>query len=94
MAKRWKNRPEGSNWGDFGPDDEIGRLNLITPERRLAAIAEVKEGIAFCLSLPLDLPGGTVLTPLRKPPVRGVVPARRGPRLRQLPDASRERSLG
>ena len=74
MAKRWKNRPEGSNWGDFGPDDEIGRLNLITPERRLAAIAEVKEGIAFCLSLPLDLPGGTVLTPLRKPPVRGVVP--------------------
>jgi len=74
MAERWKNRPEGSNWGDFGPDDEIGRLNLITPERRLAAIAEVKEGIAFCLSLPLDLPGGTVLTPLRKPPVRGVEP--------------------
>jgi len=24
--------------------------------------------------LPLDLPGGTVLTPLRRPPVRGVVP--------------------
>ena len=25
---RWKHRPEGSNWGDFGPDDELGRLNL------------------------------------------------------------------
>jgi hypothetical protein len=27
--------------GDFGPDDEIGRLNLITNERRLAAAREV-----------------------------------------------------
>src|SRR5271156_4349575 len=24
---RWKNRPEGSTWGDFGPDDQCGRLN-------------------------------------------------------------------
>lgn len=77
MTKRWKQRPPGSNWGDFGEEDEIGRLNLITPERRLAAVAEVREGIAFCLSLPLDLPGGQVLTPLRRPPVRGVI-AREG----------------
>ena len=27
---RWSRRPEGSNWGDFGPDDQIGRLNLIS----------------------------------------------------------------
>jgi hypothetical protein len=27
---RWKHRPEGSNWGDFGPNDELGRLNLLT----------------------------------------------------------------
>ena len=20
---RWKNRPEGSNWGEFGPDDRM-----------------------------------------------------------------------
>ena len=74
MSKRWKNRPEGSNWGDFGPDDEIGRLNLLTPERRLAAVREVKEGRVFCLSLPLDLPGGNLLVPMRHPPVRGVEP--------------------
>ena len=55
---RWTRRPEGSNWGDFGPDDQIGRLNLITPERRLAAVREVREGRAFPLSLPLDYPGG------------------------------------
>src|SRR5918992_4744509 len=65
---RWKNRREGSTWGDFGPDDQLGRLNLLTPERVRAAVAEVKEGIAFCLSLPLDYPGGNVLNPRRNPP--------------------------
>lgn len=55
-ARRWTIRPEGANWGEFGPDDQIGRLNLITPERRRAAALEVREGIAFCLSLPLDCP--------------------------------------
>jgi len=65
---RWSNRPEGSNWGDFGPDDQIGRMNLLTPERRLAAIAEVREGIVFTLSLPLDIPS-VPLAPFRRPPV-------------------------
>jgi hypothetical protein len=54
--KRWTVRPEGSNWGDFGADDQLGRLNLITPEHRRKAAAEVREGLAFCLSLPLDCP--------------------------------------
>ena len=27
---RWTRRPQGSNWGDFGPDDQQGRMNLIT----------------------------------------------------------------
>ena len=54
---RWKQRPDGSNWGDFGPDDQIGRMNLLTPQTRLRAIREVQQGIAFCLSLPLDYPG-------------------------------------
>lgn len=66
-ARRWTERPEGSNWGDFGPDDQIGRLNLITPERRRAAAAEVREGIAFCLSLPLDCPA-VPINPRRFPP--------------------------
>lgn len=56
--KRWTRRPEGSNWGEFGADDQIGRLNLITPEMRLAATHEVREGRCFALSLPLDYPGG------------------------------------
>ena len=27
---RWTQRPAGSTWGDFGPDDQLGRLNLLT----------------------------------------------------------------
>lgn len=66
---RWKHRPEGSNWGEFGEGDQLGRMNLLTPERRRLAVREVKEGIAFSLSLPMDFPGGTALSHgLRHPP--------------------------
>jgi hypothetical protein len=65
---RWKRRPPGSTWGDFGPDDQRGRLNLLTPKKVLQGIAEVKEGRTFCLSLPLDYPGGSKLNPRRHPP--------------------------
>ena len=64
MTQRWKNRPDGSNWGEFGPDDQKGRLNLLTPERVVRAVREVKTGERFCLSLPLDYPGGRLLLSL------------------------------
>ena len=67
---RWHHKPKQSNWGEFGPDDEVGRLNLITPEKVLQGIAEVREGRTFCLSLPLDYPGGNVLHSARHPPRR------------------------
>lgn len=69
MAKRWKIRPEHATWGDWGEDDQLGRLNLITPEKVKQGIAEVKEGKTFCLSLPLDYPGGQVINKVRFPPV-------------------------
>lgn len=69
MKKRWTKRPENSTWGDWGEDDQLGRLNLITPEKVKQGIAEVKEGITFCLSLPLDYPGGQVINKVRFPPV-------------------------
>lgn len=65
---RWKNRPEGSTWGDFGADDELGRVNLIAREQILKGAAEIRDGTSFCLSLPLDLPGGNLLNPRRHPP--------------------------
>ncbi len=68
MSTRWKQRPEGSNWGDWGDDDELGRINLITPDKVLQGVREVQAGISFCLSLPLDFPGGTALNQRRHPP--------------------------
>ena len=68
MSQRWRQRPPASNWGEFGADDQRGRMNLVTREKVLQGVAEVKEGISFCLSLPLDYPGGNVLNARRHPP--------------------------
>ena len=46
--ERW--RVELSNWGRWGPDDELGALNLITPAKRLAATALVRAGITVSLA--------------------------------------------
>jgi kynurenine formamidase len=69
MTKRWTQRPDGSTWGDWGEDDELGRINLLTPEKVLQGVREVAAGISFSLSLPLDHPGGTALNQRRYPPV-------------------------
>ena len=66
-------RPAGSNWGDYGAGDRVGRLNELTPARVLRAAAEIRTGQRFCLSLPLDYPGGNVVFPFRHPPERRVV---------------------
>ena len=41
---------EVSNWGRWGPDDEMGASNLITPAKRKQAAALVKEGISVSLA--------------------------------------------
>ena len=43
-----------SNWGRFGPRDQLGTLNLITPERRAAAARLVRSGrtVSAARSLP------------------------------------------
>ena len=69
MAKRWAQRPDGSTWGDWGDDDELGRINLLTPQKVLEGAREVQAGISFSLSLPLDFPGGSSLNQRRYPPI-------------------------
>jgi kynurenine formamidase len=39
-----------SNWGRWGRDDELGALNLITPEKRRQAAALVREGVTVSLA--------------------------------------------
>ncbi len=66
---QWRQRPEGSSWGDFGPDDQLGRLNLLGTDAVRRGVEEVRDGQAFALSLPLDYPGGKDLNLNRRPPV-------------------------
>ena len=43
-----------SNWGRWGSDDELGTLNLITPAKRAAAAALVRDGVTVSLALNLN----------------------------------------
>jgi kynurenine formamidase len=43
-----------SNWGRWGSDDELGTLNFITPECRVAAAALVRSGRTFDLGMSID----------------------------------------
>lgn len=70
QSPRWRQRPEPSTWGDFGPDDALGRINLLTPAKVAEGLAEVRHGRALALGLPLTLPGGNALNANRLPPVQ------------------------
>jgi kynurenine formamidase len=39
-----------NNWGRWGPDDQLGAINLITPQKRVQAASLVKSGRAVSLS--------------------------------------------
>ena len=45
------------NWGRWGPDDEVGALNFVTPGDIVAAARLVRRGAVFPLGLPLDQKG-------------------------------------
>lgn len=49
-----KEGPPGNAWGLFGRDDELGMLNLITPESVLQASKDIRHGIRVSTDLPLD----------------------------------------
>lgn len=48
---------ELSNWGRWGPDDQIGTLNLVQPRHVQAAAGEVRSGKVFQLSIPVGKDG-------------------------------------
>lgn len=60
---------EVNNWGRWGPDDELGTLNLITPEVVRRGAACVRTGKVFSLGLPLHEGG----------PQTGAIPGRINP---------------
>ena len=48
VVEQWKQ--ELTNWGRWGPDDEIGTLNLITSDKRKHAAALVEDGVSVSLA--------------------------------------------
>ncbi|MCU1359947.1 MAG: hypothetical protein JWN99_1236, partial [Ilumatobacteraceae bacterium] len=58
-----------SNWGRWGADDQLGALNLITPDKRREAAALVREGISLSLARSVDFapkpdPGEAIIPPI------------------------------
>ena len=45
-----------SNWGKWGPDDEVGSLNYLTPTEVLRGVASVVSGEIFTLQTPIGIP--------------------------------------
>jgi len=43
-----------SNWSRWGKDDQLGTLNLITPEKRREAVALVRAGVSVSLARDLN----------------------------------------
>src|SRR6202000_436963 len=46
-----------NNWGRWGETDEIGTVNFITTESRLAGARAGRRGVVFDLGMPLDANG-------------------------------------
>jgi len=46
------------NWGRWGPDDQLGTLNLLTPERVRAAAGLVRSGRRVSLEIPINTVAG------------------------------------
>lgn len=42
------------NWGKWGPDDQLGTINYITPEKRKQAAGLVREGISVSCARPIQ----------------------------------------
>jgi kynurenine formamidase len=54
--------PAGAAWGVFGDDDEVGTINLLTPERVVAAASSIRTGKVFALNLPINIPDPPLFT--------------------------------
>ena len=54
--------PAGAAWGVFGDDDEVGTINLLTPERVIAAADSIRSGKVFALNLPINIPDPPLFT--------------------------------
>ncbi|MDQ4116128.1 MAG: cyclase family protein [Actinomycetota bacterium] len=55
-----------SNWGKWGPDDELGCLNYLTPAEVLRGVQHIRTGEVFTLQAQMGHPKGDPVFPGRK----------------------------
>lgn len=56
-----KELPPQSAWGVFGDEDDVGTLNLLTPERVCHAATLISRGVVFPLNWRLDMPKPSIM---------------------------------
>jgi kynurenine formamidase len=62
-----------TNWGKWGPDDEVGALNYLTAEEVLRGVRHIRQGSVFTLQRLIGDPKGDPVWPGRKPAVRTMI---------------------
>jgi hypothetical protein len=93
LAQRW------SNWGRWGPEDQLGTLNHLDGACRVAAAGLVRTGEVLSLAIPLGSdgpqhPGSGRFNPIHLMSVTGrdfTSPGRRGPLHAAQTDLSNKR---
>jgi kynurenine formamidase len=63
-----------SNWGRWGKDDQVGAVNLITPEKRKDALRTVKDGVSVSMARKAEIE----TAPDNPRPITRVMAPRRG----------------
>ncbi|MFC0314335.1 cyclase family protein [Gordonia phosphorivorans] len=62
-----------TNWGKWGPEDEVGSLNYLTAEQVLRGVSLVKRGELFTLQRLIGDPKGDPVWPGRSPATKEMV---------------------
>ncbi|WHU46156.1 cyclase family protein [Gordonia sp. L191] len=62
-----------TNWGKWGPDDEVGSLNYLTAEQVIAGASLIKKGALFTLQRLIGDPKGDPVWPGRSPATREMI---------------------
>ena len=61
------------NWGKWGPGDQLGTLNYITPEVIKRSAQMIRRGVTFSLAIPFDSTGPQINQPRRFNPIHRMI---------------------
>ncbi len=71
LTEYFKDAP--SNWGKWGPDDEVGSLNYLDAAQVLRGVAAARQGKTFTLQIDIGRKTGDPVWPGRAPAIRSQI---------------------